>query len=158
MAGDELFGELPKQARQQSGAAGQAAPRLREPQRDQIELRAIDLDSLIGEDHGARVIWGYVEGLDLSELEDRIKARGESGGGGGGAAEGRGAGSEWEAAGAAARQAGAGGGRAPGAGERTGPPTPQKQHRPALAGTGRQEKKNEGPNRNRRRTQRDSAR
>jgi transposase len=37
----------------------------------------VDLDSLIGEDHAARIIWGYVEGLDLSELEDQIKARGE---------------------------------------------------------------------------------
>jgi transposase len=77
MAGDELFGELPEQARPQGDAARQAAPRLREPQRDQVELRAVDLDSLIGEDHNARVIWRYVEGLDLSELEDRIKARGD---------------------------------------------------------------------------------
>jgi transposase len=77
MAGDELFGELPAQAKQQADAAPLAAPRLREPQRDQIELRAVDIESLIGEDHPVRVIWAYVEGLDLSELEDRIKARGE---------------------------------------------------------------------------------
>lgn len=76
MAGDELFGELPEQGK--PGAAGTAlgAPRLREPRRDQIELRAMDIESLIGEDHPVRVIWAYVEGLDLSELEDRIKARG----------------------------------------------------------------------------------
>ena len=77
MAGDELFGDLPEQARPQGDAARQGAPRLREPQRDQVELRAMDIESLIGEDHSARVIWRYVEGLDLSELEDRIKARGE---------------------------------------------------------------------------------
>jgi len=77
MAGDELFGELPEQARPQGDAARQGAPRLREPRRDQIELRSMDIDSLIGEDHSARVIWRYVEGLDLSELEDRIKARGD---------------------------------------------------------------------------------
>jgi transposase len=77
MAGDELFGELPEQAKPRSGAAPLGAPRLREPERDQIELRAMDIDSLIGEDHVARVIWAYVEGLDLSELEDRIKARGD---------------------------------------------------------------------------------
>jgi transposase len=76
MAGDELFGELPEQARPQTDAV-QGAPRLREPQRDQVELRAVDIDSLIGEDHGARIVWRYVEGLDLSELEDRIKARGD---------------------------------------------------------------------------------
>jgi transposase len=55
----------------------QDRPRMREPVRDQIELRAMDIDSLIGQDHPVRVIWAYVEGLDLSELEDRIKARGE---------------------------------------------------------------------------------
>src|SRR5436190_5552529 len=77
MAGEELFEDLPAQACPQSDAVGQGAPRLRQPRRDQIELRAMDIDSLIGEDHGARVIWRYVEGLDVSELEDRIKARGE---------------------------------------------------------------------------------
>jgi transposase len=75
MAGDELFGELPEQAKPQADTAPLGAPRLREPKRDQIELRAVDIESLIGEDHRARVIWAYVEGLDLSELEDRIKAR-----------------------------------------------------------------------------------
>jgi transposase len=75
MAGDELFGELPEQAKPQGDAGPQGAPRLREPQRDQIELRAIDVDSLIGEDHVARVIWTYVESLDLSDLENQIKAR-----------------------------------------------------------------------------------
>src|SRR6202030_2300358 len=30
-----------------------------------------------GEDHPMRLIWSYVEGLDLSDLEKRIKARGE---------------------------------------------------------------------------------
>jgi transposase len=50
---------------------------LREPQRDQIELLAVDIDSLIGLDHVARAIWAYVAGLDVSELEDRIKARGD---------------------------------------------------------------------------------
>src|SRR5437879_12858706 len=77
MARDELFGELPEQARPQTDAARQGAPRLREPRRDQVELRAVDIDSLIGEDHNARIVWRYVEGLDLSELEDRIKARGD---------------------------------------------------------------------------------
>lgn len=76
MTDGELFRELPEQAKPaQADAAPLGAPRLREPNRDQIELRAVDLESLIGEDHTARVIWAYVAGLDLSELEDRIKAR-----------------------------------------------------------------------------------
>src|SRR6266581_3504596 len=77
MASDELFGELPEQAKPQADAASGGAPRLREPKRDQIELRAVDVESLIGEEHPGRVIWAYVAGLDLSELEDRIKARGD---------------------------------------------------------------------------------
>src|SRR6267378_517015 len=77
MGGDELFEELPERAKPQADAAPLGAPRLREPQRDQIELRAVDIESLIGEDHPVRVIWSYVEGLDLSELENRIKARGD---------------------------------------------------------------------------------
>lgn len=73
--GEELFEELPVHAAAQSAASTGGAPRMREPERDQIELRAVDIDSLIGEEHLVRVIWSYVEGLDLSALEDRIKAR-----------------------------------------------------------------------------------
>jgi transposase len=75
MAADELFGDLPAQSAPQAEAAALGAPRLREPQRDQIALRAVDIESLIGEDHPVRLIWSYVEELDLSELENRIKAR-----------------------------------------------------------------------------------
>jgi transposase len=71
---EELFGMLPEQMRPQADAAP-GAPRLREPRRDQLELRAVDIESLIGQDHPARVIWAYIESLNLVELEDRIKAR-----------------------------------------------------------------------------------
>jgi hypothetical protein len=69
MAGDELFAELPTQAAPRSDTVGCGAPRLREPNRAQIELRAVDIDSLIGQDDPVRVIWSYVEDLDLSALE-----------------------------------------------------------------------------------------
>lgn len=75
MAGEELFEGLAAQMAPQNNATARGAPRLRAPERDQIELRAVDIDSLIGQDHPVRVIWGYVEGLDLSLLEDRIGAR-----------------------------------------------------------------------------------
>lgn len=78
MAGEGLFGELGEQAKPKTDTAPFSPPRLREPKRDQIELRATDLDSLIGEDHLARVIWAFVLTLDLSELENRIKARGSN--------------------------------------------------------------------------------
>jgi transposase len=77
MGGGELFDDLPEQAKPSTDADARGAPRLREPERDQVELRAVNIDSLIGEDHPVRVIWTYVAGLDLSALEDRIKARGE---------------------------------------------------------------------------------
>lgn len=76
MSDDKLFGDLPEQVKPQADVVRHGAARLREPKRDQIELRAVDIESLIGDDHPARVIWAYVESLDLSELEDRIKARG----------------------------------------------------------------------------------
>jgi transposase len=77
MVADELFGDQPKRLTPQAEAGPLGAPRLREPRRDQIELRAVDIESLIGEDHPARLIWSYVEELDLGELESRIKARGD---------------------------------------------------------------------------------
>jgi transposase len=44
------------------------------PQRDQVELRACDLDSLLPPDHPARTVWAFVQSLDLAPLYARIKA------------------------------------------------------------------------------------
>ena len=74
MVEDGLFEDLPEVERP-GFARASGSPRLREPVRDQIELRAVDLDALIGEDHPARTIWGYVESLDLSPLEEAVRAR-----------------------------------------------------------------------------------
>jgi transposase len=49
--------------------------RLREPNRKQSILQAVDLDRLIAEDHSARAIWRVLEGLDLSRFCAAIKAR-----------------------------------------------------------------------------------
>jgi transposase len=68
-----LFGDLPTQIDQRSFDEGR--PRVREPVRDQIELRPVDLEALVGPDHSARVIWNYVLRLDLSALEDAVRAR-----------------------------------------------------------------------------------
>jgi transposase len=70
-----LFGELPEQVADERPEVAQAAPRLREPQRDQIELRVVDLNGLLPLDHPARAVWAFVEQLDLSALLDAIKAR-----------------------------------------------------------------------------------
>jgi transposase len=83
-----LFEDLPGVDERQADEAQQAreaakrrgAARLLQPNRSQIELRASDLESLLGEDHLARLVWGYVERQDLSRLTEAIKARGSNAG------------------------------------------------------------------------------
>jgi transposase len=59
---------------------GQGEPRLLQPNRSQIELRASDLESLLAQAHRARLVWGYVMHQDLSKLIEAIKARGSTAG------------------------------------------------------------------------------
>lgn len=78
-AGDSgaLFDDLPVPA------AGPAAPRVPAtgsarvimPNRNQIELRPMDLESLLPEGHRARLVWAWVERQDLSALYATIKVR-----------------------------------------------------------------------------------
>ena len=83
-----MFEDLPQpdqvqvlQARAKAAcSADQGAPRLLERNRSQIELRASDLESLLAEDHRARLVWGYVVGQDLSQLVEAVKARGSNAG------------------------------------------------------------------------------
>jgi transposase len=49
-------------------------PRLRSVQRHQSELRCASLDQLLPPDHEVRVLWDYVDGLELSPLLRSIKA------------------------------------------------------------------------------------
>lgn len=49
-------------------------PRLRCAVRTQISFRACALDDLLPDDHQARIVWKYVEGLDLGPLYDAIDA------------------------------------------------------------------------------------
>ncbi len=48
--------------------------RLRHAVRSQIEFQQCSLDELLAEDHQARIVWNYVGGLNLSELQQRIQA------------------------------------------------------------------------------------
>jgi transposase len=50
------------------------APRMNKPERQQGEYRAESLDQRLDLDHPARLVWKYVEGLDLSELFEGVKA------------------------------------------------------------------------------------
>jgi transposase len=56
----------------QSSASAQDAPRVLLAERNQIALRAVDLDATIALDHPARSVWAFVERLDLSALYGAI--------------------------------------------------------------------------------------
>ena len=78
-----LFPDLPsrggdevQRAQAQGAQRSAGAARVLEPNRNQVELRASDLESLLPEDHRARLVWGYVERQDLGRLYEAIKARG----------------------------------------------------------------------------------
>jgi transposase len=48
--------------------------RIVEARRDQVELQVVDLESLLPAEHPARMVWAFVQGLDLGPLYARIKA------------------------------------------------------------------------------------
>ncbi len=89
MAKAGLFEDLPQPSEAQQVRQGQAtlasqrsqgAVRLLQPNRLQVELRASDLESLLPENHRARLVWGYVVRQDLSKLVGAVKARGSNAG------------------------------------------------------------------------------
>jgi transposase len=67
-----LFAALPEQA--PAERAGCGLPRLRCAERDQMEWRPVSLDGLLAEDHRVRLVWAFVEELDLTPLLGSIKA------------------------------------------------------------------------------------
>jgi transposase len=72
---DELFPDL----RRTNGDAGDivdgAAPRVETANRAQVELTPTDLESLLPPGHAARLVWRFVEGLDLQAFYGAIRAR-----------------------------------------------------------------------------------
>jgi len=53
---------------------------LRRANRRQIEFRVCSWNDLLSSDHHARIVWNFVEGLDLSELLQQIQSvAGEAG-------------------------------------------------------------------------------
>lgn len=76
--GEFLFSELegedpsPADAAQQAQASGM--PRLRVPQRNQVEMHWLSLDEMLEPDHQARTVWAAVCRLDLSRWLAEIKA------------------------------------------------------------------------------------
>lgn len=70
---DELFPDL-KRVDAPPKDEAEAAPRLARPNRRQVQLRPTDLESLLAEDHRARVVWSFVEELDLKPLYAQVRA------------------------------------------------------------------------------------
>jgi len=72
-----LFDDLPVPAApvtaRRASAVGNA--RVIMPNRSQIELRPMDLESLLPESHRARLVWAWVERQDVSALYETIKVR-----------------------------------------------------------------------------------
>ncbi len=68
-----LFPSLPesKTVTQQASTRDQV-PRVLVPQRNQIELRPVDLEATLVPEHPARSVWAFVERLDLSALYAEI--------------------------------------------------------------------------------------
>jgi len=60
---------MKKSIRQQRGAA-----RTKLPERSQVEMQFLSLDQWLDPDHRVRIVWQYVESLDLTELYQSIKA------------------------------------------------------------------------------------
>ena len=79
----ELFDELPLPEHSQAAvaktpaAAASACARARviRPNRGQVELRPMDLESLLPEGHRARLVWAWVERQDLSAMYAVLKVR-----------------------------------------------------------------------------------
>lgn len=68
-----LFGDISKE-KPVVAASVASAPRLRKAQRDQGEMFTESLDGRIEADHPVRMVWAFVEGLNLSPLLSQIKS------------------------------------------------------------------------------------
>lgn len=70
---DELFQDIDR--RESAPRADAETPRYQTANRTQVELTPCDLEALLPPGHAARLVWRFVEGLDLSALYRVIKAR-----------------------------------------------------------------------------------
>jgi transposase len=70
---DTLFPDL--STRERAATENDGAPRVETANREQIELTPTDLETLLPPGHAARLVWRFVEGLDLSAFYAAVRAR-----------------------------------------------------------------------------------
>lgn len=70
---DELFPDIERRPSQAPNA--EEPPRYQTVNRSQVELVACDLEALLPAGHAARLVWHFVDGLNLAALYAGIKAR-----------------------------------------------------------------------------------
>src|SRR6185503_19393912 len=70
---DPLFPDVDR--RPAGDGLDEALPRYETANRDQIELQPCDLETLLPPGHAARLVWRFLEGLDLSAFYAAIRAR-----------------------------------------------------------------------------------
>jgi transposase len=73
-----LFGqeEPPQRAGSEVASAKDAgSPRLLYAERNQVELRPVDLDAALAPSHPARTVWAFVQSMDLAPLYAGVKSR-----------------------------------------------------------------------------------
>jgi transposase len=70
---DEFF-DLPATRPSKPDLDERGRPRLQRPNRNQLILAPSDLEALLPADHRARLVWAFVEGLDLEPLYETIRA------------------------------------------------------------------------------------
>lgn len=70
---DTLF-PMPEPEVSAAPPSAKGAPRLIGPNRAQMELRTVDLESLLPADHPARAVWEFVESLDLRPLYAKVQS------------------------------------------------------------------------------------
>lgn len=71
---DDMLFPLPVPAVVDDAGKAQGTPRLVTPNRAQMELRPVDLESLLPLDHCARAVWEFVESLDLGPLYSKVQS------------------------------------------------------------------------------------
>jgi len=77
---DDTFSLTSDSSDRQYAESSYGAPLYETANRTQVELTPTDLEALLPPGHAARLIWRFVEGLDLGRFYDAIGSRTDTGG------------------------------------------------------------------------------